>query len=53
MGMLDGAVLLGNIYDPDTDCQYLLLRVTSKNWDKFNQQQMDKDFVDIDKVIEK
>jgi len=38
--MLNHAVVLGNIYDPDTDCQYVLLRVTSKDWEEFQNEEM-------------
>lgn len=27
------AVIMGNIYDPDTDCQFVLMRVSAVNWD--------------------
>lgn len=37
--MLENALIMGNIYDPDTDCQYVLLRIRSKDWDKFIQEQ--------------
>lgn len=31
---LNNAIILGNIYDPDTDCQYILLRCTAKEWEE-------------------
>lgn len=40
--MLDNALIMGNIYDPETDCQYVLLRVTSKEWDKYQQELEDE-----------
>jgi uncharacterized protein YuzE len=36
--MIDNALIMGNIYDPETDCQYVLLRVTAKDWDKHQQE---------------
>ncbi len=41
--MLDNALIMGNIYDPDTDCQYVLLRVTSKDWDNYQQDLEDEE----------
>ena len=29
---------MGNIYDPDTDCQYVLMRVPAKDWDEYQKQ---------------
>ena len=31
-------LIMGNIYDPDTDCQYVLCRVPSKDWDDYIKQ---------------
>jgi len=35
---LKDVVFMGNIYDPDTDCQYVLMRVTAKNWDDYQKE---------------
>lgn len=32
---LKNALIMGNIYDPDTDCQYVLMRVSAKDWDEY------------------
>lgn len=32
---------MGNIYDPDTDCQYVLMRVPAKDWDEYNKEMED------------
>lgn len=29
---------MGNIYDPDTDSQYILMRVSAKDWDIYNKE---------------
>lgn len=36
---LKNALIMGNIYDPDTDCQYVLLRVSAKEWDLWKQEE--------------
>lgn len=35
---LNNALIIGAIYDPDTNCQYVLMRVSSKDWDKYQQE---------------
>jgi hypothetical protein len=40
--MIDNALIMGNIYDPDTDCQYVLLRVTAKDWDNYQRDLEDE-----------
>lgn len=37
---MKGLLIMGNIYDPDTDCQYILMRMTAKDWDDY-QRKMD------------
>lgn len=38
MVYLKNALIMGNIYDPDTDCQYVLIRVSAKNWDRYQRE---------------
>jgi uncharacterized protein YuzE len=38
---LKNALIMGNIYDPDTDCQYVLMRVPAKEWDEYQQEIID------------
>lgn len=35
MPNIKNALIMGAIYDPDTDCQYVLMRVSAKNWDEY------------------
>jgi len=43
--MLNNVLILGNIYDPDTDCQYVLLRVHSKDWEDY-EKELDEESLD-------
>lgn len=38
MADLKNAVIMGHIYDPDTDCQYVLMRVSAENWDRYERE---------------
>jgi len=38
MANLNNAFFMGNIYDPDTDCQYVLMRVPAKDWDDYEKE---------------
>jgi hypothetical protein len=42
MATLKNSLIMGNIYDPDTDCQYVLMRVPAKDWDEY-QKEMDEE----------
>lgn len=35
MPEINNALIMGSIYDPDTDCQYILMRVSAKDWDDY------------------
>lgn len=35
MASIEKAVILGNVYDPETDCQYVMLKITAKDWDSY------------------
>jgi len=35
---IKNVLMMGNIYDPDTDCQYVLLRVPAKDWDDYQKE---------------
>ena len=41
--MINNALIMGNIYDPDTDCQFVLLKVTSKKWDDYQKDLMESE----------
>jgi len=34
---LKNALIMGHIYDPNTDSQYVLLRVSAKDWDDYER----------------
>lgn len=38
MADLKNTLIMGNIYDPDTDCQYVLMRVPAKDWDDYERE---------------
>lgn len=35
---IKNVLIMGNIYDPDTDCQYVLMRVPAKDWDDYEKE---------------
>ena len=41
--MINNALIMGNVYGPDTDCQYVLLRVTAKEWDNHKKREMEEE----------
>jgi hypothetical protein len=43
MAELKNTIILGNIYDPDLDCQYILMRVSAKDWDKYQKEQEEEE----------
>lgn len=38
MAEFKNAIIMGHIYDPDTDCQIVLLKVTAKDFDNYQIQ---------------
>jgi len=42
MADIENALIMGSIYDPDTDCRYVLLRCTAKAWDEYERQMEDE-----------
>lgn len=38
MAELKNSLIMGNIYDADTDCQYILMRVSAKDWDNYKKE---------------
>ncbi len=38
MAELENGLIMGNIYDPDTDCQYILMKVKAKDWDNYKKE---------------
>ena len=42
MATLKNSLIMGNIYDPDTNCQYVLMRVPVKDWEEY-QIEMEKE----------
>jgi hypothetical protein len=42
MAEINNCLVLGSIYDPDTDSQYILLRVSSRDWDAYLRE-LDED----------
>lgn len=38
MATINNSLIMGNIYDPDTDCQYVLMRVPAKDWDNYQKE---------------
>ena len=38
MANMNNTLIMGNIYDPDTDCQYVLLRISAKDWDEYQTE---------------
>lgn len=41
-------IILGEIYDPDTDCYYILHRCPAEEWDKFKQQTEEMELPETD-----
>lgn len=35
MADIKNSLIMGNIYDPDTDCQYILMRCAASDWDEY------------------
>lgn len=35
MAEIKNALILGNIYDPDIDCQLVIMKVSAKDWDDY------------------
>lgn len=48
--MLKNAVIMGNIYDPDTDCQMVLMKVSAKDWDDFQRETEEQDLPEVQPV---
>jgi hypothetical protein len=42
MVTINNMVIMGNIYDPDTDCQFVLCKVSAKEWDEY-QKELEKE----------
>ena len=38
MAEIENTLIMGSIYDPDTDCRYILMRCTAKAWDKYQRE---------------
>lgn len=45
---LRDALIMGNIYDPDTDAQYVLLRVPAESWDQYMQEVEESEDEEVD-----
>ncbi len=37
MATLRNSLIIGTTYDPDTDCQYVLMRVPAKDWEDYQK----------------
>jgi len=35
---INNALIMGAIYDPDTDCQFVIMRIPSKDWDNYQRE---------------
>lgn len=42
MAIIPEALIMGNIYDPETDCHYILLKVKSEDWDRYKRAEEDE-----------
>lgn len=44
MATLKNSLIMGNIYDPDTDCQYVLMRVPAKDWEDYTLEKEEEEY---------
>lgn len=43
MAELRNTLIMGNIYDPDTDSHYILMRVSAEDWDNYQKEMEDEE----------